>query len=94
MVGGHSEVKEPTDDIRAIVDGLASSILEKAGVTAESHTVVSFTSQVVAGTMFMVKIETGDQHVHAKIFKPLPHTNADPELKVINTHILNLASLF
>lgn len=81
--GGHSELKEPTEEINSIVDALKEAILGAAGVSVgeAAWSVVSYTSQVVAGTMFMAKINAGTEHIHAKIFKPLPHTGADPELK-------------
>ena len=38
-------------------------------------------TQVVAGTVYHVKINTGSDHVHARIFKPLPHTGAPATLQ-------------
>ena len=39
--------------------------------------------QVVAGMIYHAKIDVGDgSHVHARIFKPLPHTGKGPTLQV------------
>lgn len=82
MVGGFNEAKEPTEEVTAMVTEMKEAILTAAGVSgAASFTVVSMTSQVVAGTNYMVKVDVGDDHVHAKIYKPLPHTGNAPELK-------------
>ena len=38
-------------------------------------------TQVVAGTVFMVKATTNDdEYVHLKILRPLPHKNEPPRL--------------
>lgn len=38
-------------------------------------------TQVVAGTNYLVKIHIGNgEHVHSKIFKPLPHTGSPAEV--------------
>jgi len=45
---------------------------------------IAYTSQVVAGTVFQVKIRVSDEptgYVHAKIFRPLPHSQQEPELQ-------------
>ena len=42
---------------------------------------VKFTSQVVAGTNYVVKYKVGaDQYIHAMIFEPLPNTNMSAEV--------------
>ena len=36
---------------------------------------VGFSTQVVAGTNYMIKVHTGNQsYVHIKVYQPLPHT--------------------
>ena len=42
---------------------------------------VSYTSQVVAGTNFHIKIDAGSEHVHARVFRPLPCNGTECELK-------------
>jgi|TARA_B110000305_G_C19357146_1_gene597473 hypothetical protein len=82
VCGGHTAPKAPTEEVSAHVASVAAAIKEKIGNDSSELVLVSFTSQVVAGTMYMVKLSAGgDQHVHAKIFVPLPHTGAAPELK-------------
>ena len=81
MCGGPSEPKEMTDEVRDITIALKGAAEQKHGKTYNTFEPVSFTSQVVAGTVFMVKVKVdNDEHVELKIFKPLPHTGDPCEL--------------
>jgi hypothetical protein len=49
----------------------------------EKFEIVGFTQQVVAGTIFEVKVRIADGEtgfIHFKLFRPLPHTGAEPEI--------------
>ena len=52
------------------------------GVFAE-FTAVSVLSQVVAGTNYFVKVKTGGDFAHVRIYQPLPHTGAPAELVAV-----------
>lgn len=41
---------------------------------------ISFTTQVVAGVNYIMKVKCDDQIAHVKVAKPLPHTNQPPFL--------------
>ena len=42
----------------------------------------SYTSQVVAGTIFNVKVGYGaGKYAHVRVFRPLPHTGNPPEVQ-------------
>jgi hypothetical protein len=83
MCGGHSEPKtDIPEDVASAALALKDEILAKAGSSGAKFDIVSYTSQVVAGTIWMIKIAISeDQHVHARVFKPLPHTKAEPSLQ-------------
>ena len=74
MCGGHSQVRDADEDERAMFVGLKGEIETLAGEQYSEFEIVGCTSQVVAGTIFWVKIRTNNAHVHAKIIRPLPHT--------------------
>lgn len=76
MMGGHSAYKQPTDEEREFFILQREAVQQQAGGNQfEQFEVVHFTSQVVAGLIYQVKYSVGGgEHVHAKIFKPLPHT--------------------
>ena len=44
----------------------------------------SYTSQVVAGTIFNVKVGYGaGKYAHVRVFRPLPHTGNPPEVQSV-----------
>ena len=70
------------DEVAALCAGLKDEAVAQAqasgwnGVSTQ-WTPVSFSSQVVAGTNFFVKVKIDDTptgHMHLRIFRPLPHT--------------------
>merc|ERR1719428_2178967 len=86
MCGGHSAPKDVEDtedgnELKEIVAGLKSKVEEKLEKTFGTFTPIKYTTQVVAGIIYQVKVDVGDnKYVHAKIVKPLPHTGNPPEL--------------
>lgn len=87
MMGAHSNYKQPDAEELAFFLGLRLAIEEKAGGHHFHHfEVVHFTSQVVAGTIYHVNIKVAEgEHIHVKIFKPLPHTHLPAEVQVVTT---------
>lgn len=90
LCGGFKESTDATSEQHAIVEQVKGEILvmlnEKGkGLVGEGLEVkaISFTTQVVAGTNYIMKIAVSQGgaepfHAHCKIFKPLPHTNQPP----------------
>ena len=75
MMGGHSALKTDEAGLQTIA-GYQGIIEAHLGQTWETFEPIAYTSQVVAGTVYQAKIRVdGGDIVHAKIFKPLPHTN-------------------
>ena len=75
MMGGHSAAKTDEEGLHVIAGykGIVEGFLGASYTTFEP---ISYTTQVVAGTVYQAKIRVdGGDVVHAKIFKPLPHTN-------------------
>lgn len=61
---------------------LKAEILAAAGAAeTDALEALSYTSQVVAGTNFRVKLKVGGKEVTAQIFRPLPHTGEPASLK-------------
>lgn len=81
MCGGVGEVNAATDEVKAMVSELLGSVNEKTGKNYTDLTALQYTSQVVAGTNFFVKVKANDgSFLHLRIFRPLPHTKENPEL--------------
>ena len=86
QVGGHSDEKTGSADAQGVADAVRSEIESQAGSTFSEYTVKKFTTQVVNGLNYKLKIKTGDdQYLHAKVYKPLPYTGKQPELKEVQT---------
>ncbi|XP_029313725.1 cystatin-B-like isoform X1 [Cottoperca gobio] len=81
MCGGCNAATEANEEIQKICDSVKADAEAKAGKTYEMFTAKSFTSQVVAGTNYFIKVHVGgEDHVHLRVFKSLPHTGKEPEL--------------
>eukprot|EP00347_Sterkiella_histriomuscorum_P022706 403337465 len=81
MLGGFSQGRDLSEEEVQMVHQLRDQIEQSAQTSFEHFIPLRITSQVVAGTNYMVKIQvSNDKCVHAKIFKPLPYTNKAPEL--------------
>jgi cystatin-A/B len=82
MVGGYGEVKEATDEIRALCEEIRSDTETKIGKTFGIWEPVCYKTQVVAGTNYRIKIRVSDnEFVHIKVHKPLPNTGNPCEVK-------------
>lgn len=74
-------MQEATAEIQEICNQVRAALEEKVGKSLGEYVAVVFSSQVVAGTNFFVKIRVGgDEHIHVRIFRPLPHTNEGPSV--------------
>ena len=85
MLGGHSDLKhcEPGSEEHQLFETLKEALSLITERNFEKFEVVGFTSQVVAGTIFQVKIRIADNEtgfIHAKIMRPLPHTGLAAEI--------------
>ena len=84
MCGGHSQPRACDEDERPMFVGLKAAVEAQTGVQYSEFEPVSCTSQVVAGTIFWVKVRTNDAHVHMKVFRPLPHTGNPAEVQAVH----------
>ncbi|XP_036599995.1 cystatin-A-like, partial [Trichosurus vulpecula] len=81
MTGGLSETKSANPEIQKIVDEVKPQFEEKSNEKYDHFEAVEYKTQVVAGTIYYVKVNTGgDQYAHLKILKPLPQTNEPVKL--------------
>ncbi len=85
MMGGHSANKQPNAEELEFFLEHRGAIEALAGGNAFQHfEIVHFTSQVVAGTVYQLNIKVADgEHIHVKIFKPLPHTGQPAQIQVV-----------
>jgi hypothetical protein len=63
------------------LDQVKGEVETRLGKSFGTFRAVKFNTQVVAGTIYLFKVEAdGGEYVHAKVIKPLPHTGKPPSL--------------
>ncbi|OQV20557.1 hypothetical protein BV898_05379 [Hypsibius exemplaris] len=88
LPGGPSQEKIGDPQAQAIADAVKPEVQTKLGAAQElqEYVVEKYTTQVVAGTNYFLKIRTAPNHyIHARVFKPLPHTKAQPQLHSVQS---------
>jgi len=81
MCGGASKAQPATEEIQAVVEKVKDQVLAKSNKVASVYEAVSYSTQVVAGTNFFVKVKVGDgDYIHLRIFRPLPPNQDQLEL--------------
>ena len=81
MCGGYTPQPKPaTPEVQKLVDNMVGHVNTQLGTSYTSLKAHHFKSQVVAGTNFMIKASSGDDYVHIKVFRPLPHTGQPASL--------------
>jgi len=72
MLGGYSNVKDADSEIQALVDQVKSSVESKTGKTYSEFKAVKYSSQVVAGMNYKVKVHVGgNDYIHVLVFRGL-----------------------
>ena len=71
MPGGMHAVQAATAEEAAFALKMKSAIEAKAGATFDKFELVSFATQVVAGTNHFMNIDTGAGHIHARVYQPV-----------------------
>ena len=72
MCGGFTAPGAPSDKAKQLAQKHKAEAEGKLGKKFAKWDVVSASTQVVAGTNYNIKIDTGAEHVHLKIYEPLP----------------------
>lgn len=86
MCGGFREEQVCDHEIQEILDSVREEAEKMQGKSFSKFNGVRYTSQVVAGTNFIVKTEVDDGvFIHIKIHKPLPHTRQQPSIMSIQS---------
>eukprot|EP00276_Gloeochaete_wittrockiana_P014727 CAMPEP_0184346588 /NCGR_PEP_ID=MMETSP1089-20130417/14823_1 /TAXON_ID=38269 ORGANISM="Gloeochaete wittrockiana, Strain SAG46.84" /NCGR_SAMPLE_ID=MMETSP1089 /ASSEMBLY_ACC=CAM_ASM_000445 /LENGTH=93 /DNA_ID=CAMNT_0026677317 /DNA_START=39 /DNA_END=320 /DNA_ORIENTATION=+ len=71
MVGGLKEA-QPADAVaQEVIDAIKADAENQVGRQFATYQAVSYATQVVAGTNYFVKVNTGDNFVHLRVYKDL-----------------------
>ncbi|CBY34098.1 unnamed protein product [Oikopleura dioica] len=79
MCGGTTDVKPVDDDVRVVFEEIKAELQAQTETTGEFE-IHGYKTQVVAGTNYFIKCSAAGKFVHARVFKPLPHTNEPASL--------------
>ncbi|XP_017544230.1 cystatin-B-like [Pygocentrus nattereri] len=86
VVGGTGSVQVATPEIQKICDEVKPQVEQKTGKKFRVFVAKSFTTQVVAGTNYFIKVDVGgNDYVHLRVFKPLPHAGHKLQLHGVQT---------
>ena len=81
LCGGFGNARDADDKVKALALEMKPKVEQALGATYGTFEAVKYTSQVVAGTNYKIKVKVGDeQYVHIEVFVPLPCKNAPNEL--------------
>ena len=82
MLGGFGNAQPADDNVKSLVAKVKADTEGKLGKTFSVFEAVSFTSQVVNGTNYHVKVKVGDNdYVHVQVYEALPCYGGKVELK-------------
>ena len=81
MCGGFAETRPADDNVKAMATEMKPKVEQALGTTFTQFEAVSYTTQVVAGTNYKIKVKVGDEnYVHIKVFVPLPCNSTEKQL--------------
>ena len=73
IVGGPTEEKDADEDVKKLAEELKKQVEENRNTTFTTFEAVKFTTQVVNGIIYRIKIKVGeDEYLHVKALKQLP----------------------
>ncbi|KAM5281702.1 cystatin-B [Ctenodactylus gundi] len=87
MCGAPGAVQPATAEVQEIVDQVKLQLEEKENKKYPVFKAVSYMCQVVAGTNYFVKVDTGENSfTHLRVFRSLPHENKPVLLSAYQTN--------
>ncbi|KAJ8297894.1 hypothetical protein KUTeg_024875 [Tegillarca granosa] len=84
--GGLGREKPADSSIQSLIEEVRGSVESRVGQNFASYEAVSYKSQVVAGTVYYVKVKVAEgDFIHVKVFRPLPVYGNTPRLMDVQT---------
>ena len=97
MAGGFKPPQDATEEVQQVLDSVKGDLAAHLpdGTDTNSVTAMAFSTQVVAGVIYLIKARCGEESgpvIHVKIIKPLPHTNQPPGIMAVAHEGINAQS--
>ncbi len=94
LCGGFGEAREADEEVQAVAQAVRAQVEDRLGHAAEVFEVKSYSTQVVAGLNFLMKVQVGQDGAcaHVKAHLPLPHTGMPVQLMEVAHGSLDLNS--
>ena len=87
--GGFTDDRDADDKVKGIALGVKADVEKALGATCTKFDAVTFSTQVVAGTNYKIKVDIGDgKYIHLKVHVPLPK-----KMNLINYYLKKLERL-
>ena len=87
MRGGLSDIKYDNERVTELLQEIIEQVKTQTLLNCESLTIHSYKTQIVAGIIYYIKVNTSDnKYMHLKVMQYLAHENTSSELL---NHILN-----
>ncbi|XP_069768324.1 stefin-C-like [Narcine bancroftii] len=82
IVGGFGAPMEATSEIQELADQVKNRVQVVTGKNMEHYQVMQFRSQIVSGTIYLIKVLIGpkDECVHIKVFVSLSTKKEETQL--------------
>ena len=81
MCGGFGNTRQADDEIRSHLNEIKQNIEAHLNSKFETFEPINYTTQVVAGTNFKVKVDVGEgKYIHVKYHRPLPCNGSELSL--------------
>jgi cystatin-A/B len=67
-----------------MLDGLKAAVEEKVGKALTELKALTYRTQVVAGTNYLIEADAAGDIYHVRVFQPLPHTGSPAEVSEVS----------
>ena len=73
VIGGPTEERDATEEVKKMAEELKENVEAKKNTKYTTFEAVKFTTQVVNGVMYRIKVKVGEnEYIHIKALKNLP----------------------
>ena len=92
MTGGPTEERDANDEVKKLANEIKAQVEEKRNEKFTTFEAVKYTTQVVAGVMYKIKVKVGDdKYLHLRALKNLPAKGGNFVLRTVEDGTFKLS---